>query len=925
MKLSTTIPDSEDDGSIGTSLQNSSPLPLRRSRRLPQSVPSKSQNTRVVQDSEDDDPGLSSPAPVKTQGPDNFKVVIPLKSESPFDSGSRSSTGDPSLYGATGVSTPATSVSAAPGESDTKKPRARVNASERAQQLRSSALSMGSSSRGTKRSAAAMTADEPETNLVTDEEFARAVQLREYDRILPKKQKRLSQAERHQIVNDRLDNSDLSGDELLDVIDMISMATSESDAEIFDDEISDLTEDEDMDNDGGRRAVDSRTPSEEPPTWWEQRKARRAQLNQDKLESKHPGLRTMWDDLKNTPVITTKEAEQPASITRRLKAFQLEGLNWLMEQEKTEYRGGLLGDEMGMGKTIQAVSLIMSDFPQKIPTLVVVPPVALMQWVSEIKEYTDGKLNVLVYHNSDSKVKKLTEADLRKYHVIMISYSSLESMYRKQVKGWTRAGGTVKEDSVIHAIDYHRLILDEAHSIKQRTTGVAKACFALNANYKWCLSGTPVQNRIGEFFSLLRFLQVRPFACYFCKECDCEKLQWDSNKEGRCTHCKHTGFNHVSIFNKEILKPITEGRTQKERKEGLQKLRLITDHIMLRRLKQEHTSSMELPPKRVILHNEFFGEMEHDFSRSIMTNSNRQFDTYVSRGVMLNNYANIFGLIMQMRQVANHPDLILKKHVQPGFNILVCRVCDEPAEDAIRSRCRHEFCRQCAKDYIRSFDDESMVDCPQCHIPLSIDLEQPTIEQAQESVKKNSIINRILMEDWTSSTKIEMLVYDLYQQRSKKHNPKSIIFSQFTSMLQLVEWRLRHAGLTTVMLDGTMTPAQRQRSIEHFMTNPDVEVFLVSLKAGGVALNLTEASRVFIVDPWWNPAAEWQSADRSHRIGQQRPCVITRLSIEDSVESRIVQLQEKKANLIQGTINKDQDQALEKLTPEDMQFLFRGN
>jgi DNA repair protein RAD16 len=76
---------------------------------------------------------------------------------------------------------------------------------------------------------------------------------------------------------------------------------------------------------------------------------------------------------------------------------------------------------------------------------------------------------------------------------------------------------------------------------------------------------------------------------------------------------------------------------------------------------------------------------------------------------------------------------------------------------------------------------------------------------------------------------------------------------------------------------------------------------------------------------WWNPAAEWQSADRSHRIGQQRPCVITRLTIEDSVESRIVQLQEKKANLIRGTINKDQDKALEKLTPEDMQFLFRGS
>jgi DNA repair protein RAD16 len=104
-----------------------------------------------------------------------------------------------------------------------------------------------------------------------------------------------------------------------------------------------------------------------------------------KLEKKHPVIVTMWDKLKATPVITPKAAQQPESITRKLKPFQLEGLNWMMQQEKTEYRGGLLGDEMGMGKTIQAVSLIMSDFPQPEPTLVIVPPVALMQWVSEIK------------------------------------------------------------------------------------------------------------------------------------------------------------------------------------------------------------------------------------------------------------------------------------------------------------------------------------------------------------------------------------------------------------------------------------------------------------------------------------------------------------------------------------------------------------
>ncbi|KAF2093983.1 hypothetical protein NA57DRAFT_47383 [Rhizodiscina lignyota] len=649
----------------------------------------------------------------------------------------------------------------------------------------------------------------------------------------------------------------------------------------------------------------------------------RKERRRAKLENAHPEINTMWDDLKMIPVIKPVPAAQPASINRKLKPFQLEGLDWMMKQEKTQYKGGLLGDEMGMGKTIQAVSLVMSDFPAKDPTLVVVPPVALMQWQNEIRDYTDGKLKVLVYHNSNSKSKNLSVSDIKKYNVLLISYNSLESLYRKETKGWSRGEDIVKEDSPIHAVKFHRLILDEAHSIKQRTTGVAKACFALKGTYKWCLSGTPVQNRIGEFFSLLRFLEVRPFADYFCERCECAQLHWSLNEEYMCDDCGHSGSEHRSVFNEELLNPIT-GEDLGMREAAMDKLHMITSHVMLRRMKKDYTSSMELPPKEIVIHNEFFGEIERDFSSSIMTNTTRQFDTYVSRGVMLNNYANIFGLIMQMRQVANHPDLLLKKHAEGGQNILVCNICDEPAEEAIRSRCHHEFCRACVKNYVQSCEGAGTdPDCPRCHIPLSIDWEQPDIEQDEELVKKSSIINRIKMENWTSSTKIEMLVYDLYKLRSKKQTLKSIVFSQFTSMLQLIEWRLRRAGFNTVMLDGSMTPIQRQRSIDYFMKNTDVEVFLVSLKAGGVALNLTEASRVFIVDPWWNPAAEWQSADRCHRIGQKRPCVITRLVIEDSVESRMVQLQEKKANMISASINNDKV-AMEKLSPEDLQFLFKG-
>ncbi|KAK7520913.1 SNF2 family N-terminal domain-containing protein [Phyllosticta citriasiana] len=657
-------------------------------------------------------------------------------------------------------------------------------------------------------------------------------------------------------------------------------------------------------------------------------RVRRKRRNRDNWERSHPEIKTMWKELEKVPTIPAEQAPQPESITRKLKSFQLEGLNWMIKQEQTKWKGGLLGDEMGMGKTIQAVSLIMSDYDRvRIPTLVVVPPVALMQWSSEIKEYTDGKLKVLVFHGSNTKSKKQFSStkELKKFDVIIISYNTLESLYRKETKGWSRGEDLVKQASPIHAMDFHRIILDEAHCIKTRVTGSAKACFALKSKYKWCLSGTPVQNRIGEFFSLLRFLEIRPFADYFCKSCSCAQLHWHVDEEYKCTHCGHAAAQHLSVFNQELLNPITSDDPD-SRSRALDKLHLITSRIMLRRMKRDHTSSMELPPKEIKIHNEFFGEVERDFHTSIMTNSKRKFDTYVSRGVMLNNYANIFGMIMQLRQAANHPDLILKKKAETGQNVLVCNICDEPAEDAIKSRCHHEFCRSCIKDYVQTCkgsEEGAGADCPRCHIPLSIDLQQPEIEQEEDLVKKNSIINRIKMEKWTSSTKIEMLVYDLYKLRSKRQTLKSIVFSQFTSMLQLIEWRLRRAGFNTVMLDGSMSPTQRQKSIEYFMNNADVEVFLVSLKAGGVALNLTEASRVFIVDPWWNPAAEWQSADRCHRIGQKRPCVITRLVVEDSVESRIVMLQEKKAALISSTVNQDKV-AMEKLTPEDMQFLFRG-
>jgi len=199
------------------------------------------------------------------------------------------------------------------------------------------------------------------------------------------------------------------------------------------------------------------------------RSKKRAMSDREKLEHQHPVLKTMWDVLEKMPILKVGKVEQPKAISRVLKPFQLEGVAWMMATEKqTEWKGGLLGDEMGLGKTIQAVSLIMSDYPAHKPSLVLAPPVALMQWTSEIQSYTDGTLKTIVYHGTNAKTRNMSAKDLKQLDVIIMSYNSLESMYRKQEKGFKRKEGVYKEKSIIHQTRFHRVILDEAHCIKVR-------------------------------------------------------------------------------------------------------------------------------------------------------------------------------------------------------------------------------------------------------------------------------------------------------------------------------------------------------------------------------------------------------------------------------------------------------------------------
>ncbi|KAJ2008596.1 DNA repair protein rad16 [Coemansia thaxteri] len=671
------------------------------------------------------------------------------------------------------------------------------------------------------------------------------------------------------------------------------------------------------------------------------------------LFDNHPHLRHAWSSLLSSPP-TPEKIDQPPELKIKLLPFQQEGVWWMVRQEHSMFKGGILADEMGMGKTLQTIALMLVNRGK--PTLVICPTVALIQWKTEIEAATDA-LAVLVYYGNERKKildeqGQVNSAELAKYDVVLTTYAVMESGYRRQKQGFRLKGVVYREPSVLHMIEWFRVVLDEAHNIKDRSSNSARAAFELDSQRTWSLTGTPLHNRVGELYSLIRLSKSNPFSMYFCHFCNCKSLHWNFQSSKTCGLCDHRHTTHFCYWNMHILRPIQENPVSSIQSQmGFKKLGRLLDNIMLRRTKVERADDMGLPPRIVVTRRDKFNIAEEELYVSLFTDYQREFDTYARHGTVLNNYANIFELITRMRLAANHPDLLrLKVDAKAkvgadASDTLVCSICNEEAEDPILSRCKHVFCRIDAQMYVDGADDSTELRCPMCYAMFDIDLVQPemkhslggsgsrggggdggTLMETMMSTPhtvdyKRSIVNRINMQNWKSSTKIEALVEELSRHRQGNANIKSIVFSQFVNFLDLIQWRLNRAGFSVCRLDGRMSPTQRDAVIRTFMTLPEYTVFLVSLKAGGVALNLTEASHVYLADCWWNPSVEVQAMDRIHRMGQYRPIKVTRIIIDNSIESRIVALQVKKQHLVNSTIGRD-SKSLDQLSAQDMQFLF---
>lgn len=352
--------------------------------------------------------------------------------------------------------------------------------------------------------------------------------------------------------------------------------------------------------------------------------------------------------------------------------------------------------------------------------------------------------------------------------------------------------------------------------------------------------------------------------------------------------------------------------------------------IVLRRTKKGRAADLALPTRTVSLRRDTFDDKEEDYYNSLYTQSQAEFNTYVTAGTLMNNYAHIFDLLTRLRQAVDHPYLVEYSRAESLLsgskieNVEDCGICHDPAEDPVVTSCEHSFCKACLLEYSTALGQLS---CPSCSKPLTVDLtlKKNVGEQSTtiKGYKRSSILNKIHLDDFQTSTKIEALREEIRFMIERDGSAKGIVFSQFTSFLDLIKYCLQKSGIQCVQLVGSMNIAARDNAIKKFTDDSDCKIFLMSLKAGGVALNLTAASYVFLMDPWWNPAAEQQAQDRIHRIGQYRSMRIVRFVIENTIEERILRLQEKKKLVFEGTVG-GSSEALARLTEADLRFLFNN-
>ncbi|HNN28263.1 MAG TPA: DEAD/DEAH box helicase, partial [Agitococcus sp.] len=476
----------------------------------------------------------------------------------------------------------------------------------------------------------------------------------------------------------------------------------------------------------------------------------------------------------------SQQLPTPQGFVGELRPYQQQGLGWLQFLRDTEH-GGILADDMGLGKTAQTLAHILLEKQaghlQQKPALIIAPTSLMYNWLKEAQKFTpDLKVLVLQGANRHQDFDKIPQHD-----IVLSTYPLL-----------------ARDEELLKQHQYHLLILDEAQNIKNPRAKAAQVVRQLDTKHRLCLTGTPMENHLGELWSLFYFLMP--------------------------------GFlSSQELFNKNYRHPIEKKGDNQLRQKLVNRIK----PFMMRRLKTE--VAKELPAKTTIEVNVDMSESQSKLYEAVRVAMQANIQDIIAKQGFKRSQIAILDALLKLRQVCCHPSL-LKLDKMPS--------------------------------------------------------------------------------DKASSAKLENLIEMVTEM--VEEGRKILIFSQFTTMLQLIEDNLNSQKIAFVKLTGQTK--KREEVINAFQTG-QVPVFLISLKAGGVGLNLTAADTVIHYDPWWNPAAEDQASDRAWRIGQDKPVFVYKLITNQSIEEKIIALQKNKADLAASILSHDKEHQV-KLSEEDVLQLF---
>ena len=463
-------------------------------------------------------------------------------------------------------------------------------------------------------------------------------------------------------------------------------------------------------------------------------------------------LRALTEKLRDFSGI--EPVEPPDGFNATLRPYQLEGLAWLQFLREFNF-SGILADDMGLGKTIQTLAHILLEKQSGRmtgPSLVIAPTSLMGNWRREAEHFAPD-LNVLVLHGPERRrdFGRIGDADL-----VLTTYPLLR-----------------RDKQVLLEHEFHLIVLDEAQAIKNPKSQTTQAVFELRGTHHLCLTGTPLENHLGEIWSMFHFLMP--------------------------------GYlGPLERFNRLFRNPIEKGGDGLRREQ----LRKRIAPFMLRRTKADVAA--ELPEKTEIIRSVALEGKQRDLYESIRLAMDKKVRSEIQRKGFARSQIMILDALLKLRQVCCDPRLV----------------------------------------------------------------KLPQAKKVNKSAKLDLLMTLLP----------EMI----------EEGRRILLFSQFTSMLTIIEKELKAAGIDYCKLTGRTR--KRDEVISRFQDG-DVPVFLISLKAGGVGLNLTAADTVIHYDPWWNPAVENQATDRAHRIGQKKAVFVYKLITEDSVEDKILALQQKKQSL----------------------------